>query len=464
MAKTKKKATTETPTTAAPVKQREPGLHIIALQVENIKKVKCVRIRPANATGAVIISGKNGSGKSSVLDAIDYALCGTTNVPSQPVRKGQTFGVVEVDLGDYKVRRHFKPVLDGKKPYLATLEVFGRNREKFPNPQALLNGMMGAISFDPLAFIRLEPKEQVAMMRKLVKFDVDIDALEAEAKGFYDQRRDVGRDLESAKNILAAAPKPAADLPAVAIDTAAITHKLESAANHNNIIGQKEMAKVRLQDAANGDRQKIMANDEKIIALQQEIEGLRLLNGELVKIIKATEKQVAEMEIGEKIDTAAVAAELQAAQATNAAIQTATSYREKEKRVTELDAEWTKLDADHKAKVKARADAIAKAKMPIEGLSIGDGEVLYDGLPFEQASNAAQISISVAMAMAGAPKLRVMRIKDGSLLDNDTLALIGKLAAEEDYQVFIERVDSTGDVGVVMEDGEGSGAEVEQVK
>jgi hypothetical protein len=97
--------------------------------------------------------------------------------------------------------------------------------------------------------------------------------------------------------------------------------------------------------------------------------------------------------------------------------------------------------------------------MPIEKLSFGEGEVLYDDLPFEQASNAVQIRVSVALAMESNPTIRVLRIKDGSLLDKKSMTIIEDLAAAHDYQVWIERVETTGTVGVVMVDGEATGEE-----
>lgn len=61
--------------------------------------------------------------------------------------------------------------------------------------------------------------------------------------------------------------------------------------------------------------------------------------------------------------------------------------------------------------------------------------------------------MSVAIAMASNPKLRVLRIKDGSLLDKASLALLESMADDRDYQVWIERVDTSGTVGIIMEDG-----------
>jgi len=104
-------------------------------------------------------------------------------------------------------------------------------------------------------------------------------------------------------------------------------------------------------------------------------------------------------------------------------------------------------------RTKQRNDAIAAAKMPVEGLGFGDGEVTYNGHPFAQASGAEQLRVSVAIAMAGNPKLRVLRIKDGSLLDSKSLALLEEMADLNDFQVWIESVDESGTVGIVMEDG-----------
>ena len=97
--------------------------------------------------------------------------------------------------------------------------------------------------------------------------------------------------------------------------------------------------------------------------------------------------------------------------------------------------------------------------MPISGLGFDDDGVTYQGVPLKQASAAEQLRVSVAMAMALNPKVRVIRITDGSLLDSDNLALIEQMAADQDFQVWIERVDETGTVGVVIEDGQVAGVQ-----
>jgi len=118
-----------------------------------------------------------------------------------------------------------------------------------------------------------------------------------------------------------------------------------------------------------------------------------------------------------------------------------------------LDAQSEKLSKQIAARETQSNNALKAAKMPVEGLSLA-GRVMFNGLPFEQASDAERLRVSVGIAMAANPSLRVIRIKNGSLLDEDNLALLAKLAHERDYQVWVETVQRGAGPAIVMEDGE----------
>ena len=90
----------------------------------------------------------------------------------------------------------------------------------------------------------------------------------------------------------------------------------------------------------------------------------------------------------------------------------------------------------------------------MDGLGFDESGVTYQGVPFSQASSAEQIRISLAMAMALNPRLRVIRILDGSLLDEDSMTAIRDQVAERDFQVWIERVADPAESAVVIEDGQ----------
>ena len=96
---------------------------------------------------------------------------------------------------------------------------------------------------------------------------------------------------------------------------------------------------------------------------------------------------------------------------------------------------------------------IAAAKFPVEGLSLGDEEVLINGHPFVQAAASQKIKTSVALAMAANPQIRVMRIMDGSLLDSDAMKMIADMAEANNFQIWLESVSEGNGAGVIIEDG-----------
>ena len=112
-----------------------------------------------------------------------------------------------------------------------------------------------------------------------------------------------------------------------------------------------------------------------------------------------------------------------------------------------------KLTASMEGRTAAKVRALAEAEMPVPGLSLGDGEVLHDGIPLDQASQAEKIRISVAIAMAANPKLKVLCVRDGSLLDRDSWRVLAEMVASQDYQCWIEVTDDEAKTGVIIEDG-----------
>lgn len=458
------------------VEASSPEQHIIEMRIENIKRVKLAHIKPKQDENLVIVAGKNGQGKTSVLDAVSWGLTGTSTIPTHPIRKGQRTGSIKIDTGDFIVTRHFT-VVDADKSekgntYISKLVVTGRRGEAFPSPQVLLDRLLGKISFDPMAFMRKNDDEQLEQLRQLVKFDIDIDALDAIQKADYDLRREAGRAVDSLKNRISAMTVPDATLPAEPIDTEALTLKLQNAAEHNSMVALHKQAKADALKKYNDildQAAELRTQIQEMIGRADGLDGhttLYSVGDKPKKKGTAYEAQqaYAAIEVGDEIDTAAVAAELTKANETNTAIQRAANYRQLEKDLDAEDENWTAIDKRMKERDIEREAAIARAKMPIEKLSIGNGEVVYNGLPLSQASNAEQIRVSMALGMAANPKLRVLRISDGSLLDDDSLQLVAAEAKEHKYQVWIERVETGGKVSVIMEDGNATGDDVEAEK
>jgi DNA repair exonuclease SbcCD ATPase subunit len=407
----------------------------------------------------VVIAGANESGKTSLLDSIDVALCGIKNMPAHPVRKGAKSGRIQIDLGDYKITRLFSETANNN--VLSKLQIEGKSREQFKTPQALLDSLMGEISFDPLEFTRMKPEKQLETLRGLVKVELDIDALDQQQKADYDERRIVGREIDALKARLAAMPEYA-DAPDEPVDIEALSQQISSAVTHNEAISQDEAELEELRAEEQRLGQKVKAAVVEIKELEERIERLREGIREDGNQAAAIELQIKTFPpIAERINIAHLSEQMSRATWINNEVRGKKAHAAAAAELQQAEAKHDEIDVRMTARMEERTQAIASAKMPVDGLNFGEKMVLWDGLPFDQASQAVQIRVSVAIAMASNPTIRVLRIKDGSLLDAKSRAVIEQMAAEHDYQVWMELVDTSGKVGVVMEDGEASGEEVE---
>jgi hypothetical protein len=158
---------------------------------------------------------------------------------------------------------------------------------------------------------------------------------------------------------------------------------------------------------------------------------------------------------GKKVqDTTALEEKLASAGEMNRKYEQARECVAAQEKVNSKAVEQQKLTDEMDVILKQKDDLITTAKLPIDGLNIDADGVTFKAMPFTQLSSAEQLKVSLAIAMAMNPKLRVMRIMDGSLLDTDNMKVIKEMAKAEDYQVWIERVEDNGQVGILIEDGQ----------
>lgn len=411
-------------------------MKIIALEAENLKRLTAVRIEPDG--NLVQITGKNGQGKTSVLDAIWWALAGTSNVQTTPIRKGEDQAIINLDLGDLKVRRKFIAQEDGS--YTTSITVENGEGARFQSPQKMLDALVGQLSFDPLAFSRMKSADKVQALRSLVP-DYDFDAAAAAHKEDFDERTIQNRKAKEAQAAAEAAGRDLPDQIPEPVDTAAEMQALEAGIAHN----ERQADLARQRDATAG-----------------QVETLMRQITELKSQLTTAEARLEEMpEPEDEIDLAPIRDKIASAKEANAVVQRAAQrdqHAAQAKAAREASEALTQRISDRK---QAAQDAIANADLPVKGIEIIDGEVLLNGVPFEQASDAEQLSASIGIAMTLNPDLKVIRVRDGSLLDEDAMKVLASMADEADYQIWIERVDSSGSVGFVLEDGHLKGQEPE---
>lgn len=422
---------------------------ITRLQADNFKRLSVLDIRPGTSSGIVPIRGRNAQGKTSTLDAIMAALGGKSVMPSKPVRRGEDEGAIRVELDDgVVILRRF--TADGKGD---SIEVTNADGFRAPSPQKMLDSLYASVAFDPLAFTRLKPDQQLTRLRQLVKLDVDVDALERQIAADYEKRRDKNREKDrEAARLLQMPTYP--DAPGQPVDETALEHQISRASETNGQIERRKVNRERFAEAIENNKGLLQRERDDITALEERIATHRENAAEFERIIAEQEKQLAEAEpLPEPVDVTEVQAALRTARDTNAKIAAQAAHVGQEKLVQTLTGEADALTKAIETRRAEIAASIERAAMPVPGLSFGDGEVLFNGLPLDQASSAEQLRVSTAIGMATSPKLRVMLVRDGSLLDDEGEKILADMAAEHDFQLWVEAVDTSGKVGIVLEAG-----------
>lgn len=467
-------------------------MKIIQLTAENVKKLTAIEISPDG--NMVQITGKNGQGKTSVLDCIWWALAGTENIQKQPIRNGAEKAKITLQLGSGKdVELIVERRITEKSN---TLEVKTAAGAKYPSPQKMLDDLLGSLTFDPLHFMRQDAKGQFEVLRQLVALDVDPAALDlANAKDFA-ARTDINRDAK-AKRAQAAAIVVPDDLPDSLVDESALLDTIQQAADANAQIEQRRANRTaaslkienltseaaRLEAALEPDADAIQQlADRELGILQQQIDSLTHQRDQVKEravrdIVELKKTRTAAIEaatleatslkskldeagdLPDPVDISQLRSKLDSAKAINLKVAQRDSRKAIEEEAAVLEARSAALTSAMEARTKQKLDAIAKAPMPVDGLSFGDSTVTFKGVPLDQASDAEQLMVSTAIAAALNPKLKVLRIRDGSLLDDDAMVRLADFATKHDFQIWIERVDGSGTVGFVMEDGHVRGHE-----
>jgi DNA repair exonuclease SbcCD ATPase subunit len=408
-------------------------MRIVNLQAENFKKLAAIDITPVE--DMVTITGKNGAGKSSVLDAITAALCGGKAIDRVPIRKGEEKAEVRVDCGEFVVVRTFTK--GG-----TYLRIESKDGHQVESPQKFLDQIVGKISFDPLQFINEEKDKQKRILLDLI--GVDVDSLDQEEKTLREDRTITGREVKRQEALL----KTYKWYPDVKeqseISVMDATVELQEAMRHNN---KMEM----MRGEAQGLKDRGMKAAERVKQLQEEItelqEGIAKAKTEYREIIEALDDMIPANIEGMQESISNI-------EQRNALIRSNAVYLDAKRN---LDTETKKYEGMTKQIAgieKKRKELLDGAQMPVEGLTFDATELFYNGVPLDQASDGEKLMVSLGISMALNPLLRVLRIKDGSLLDEGNRAIIRAMLAEKDYQLWFETVGTDGKVGILIEEGE----------
>lgn len=405
-------------------------MKIIKMTAENIKGIKAIEITPSG--NVVEISGKNGAGKSSVLDAIWLALGGkeAQKDVTAALRKGAESGYVDLDLGTLKVRRTYTAEGTTK----LTVKTVSEGVEATVGAGQTTLDALRAITLDPQGFINMPAREQRQALLGLLDLDIDLDEWERTRKAIFEERTDIGRQAKSLGDV----PAIDDDLPKIEQSAAEIITEIREAEEANR---QRANLQVKVNELG-----------DESARIQAQIHDLQQRQAALEADRATAQKRLADMP--ERIDTAPLEASLATVEETNAKIRVNSAAKALLERKVDLktlyDAKTEALEAHDRDK----EQALAKAKVPVDGLSIEEDYITLGGVPFQDVNSGQQIETAVRIIAALKPRLRIVHIRNASLLDDEAWERVDALAGELDLQVWAESVgDGHGDA-IVIEAGE----------
>jgi len=401
---------------------------IIKLTAENFMRLKAVSISPAG--DVVYITGSNGEGKSSILNAICAALNWrdiSGQIP-EPIRQGENKASVSLDLGDMVVTRTWTP--SGSQ-----LKVESKDGAVYKSPQAMLDKFFSQVGFDPLEFVRMQPRYQRQTLMDLL--GIDFSEFEQQRAALLKEKNVADNQVASLYQQIGELPEIPEDVPDLEVSAIDILREIDRATTHNDVIRQ---ACVEYDRAT----RECLIIEDQIKELKEKLQK---------KMVERDNMPWLSLQDEIPIDIAPLKDQLTNIEQTNKQVRLKQQKATLLERLKQAEQAHKQINEDIACIDQDKRDCLESAKFPVKGLGFDESGVLFHGIPLKQASSAEQIRVSLAIGIAMNPAMKVLLIRDGSLMDSKSRELVAGMASKHGMQVWIEAVDESGKVGFVVEDG-----------
>ena len=412
-------------------KQQE-SIKINSLELENVKRVKAVKLEPT-VNGLTVVGGKNNQGKTSVLDAIAWALGGAKYKPSQAQREGSLVEPqLHIELSNGMVVERL-----GKN---GTLKVTDPSGQK--GNQSLLDGFISQFALDLPKFMEADKNTKAKILLQIIGVGDKLSAFDKQESELYNRRTEIGRIADQKK-------KYADEM----VQWDGVPEEIVSAAE---LIQQQQ--EILARNGRNQDlRNQVKYLEEQKILLEQRIE-------EAQKALNAMHEQFAELM--EKLSIANTnakdlqdesTAELEESIAnidsTNAKVRDNLNKQRAQEEADEYKRQYGDLTTQIEEVRKARMELLNGVEMPLDELSVQDGELIYKGQKWDNMSGSDQLKVATAIVRKTNPKCGFVLLDKLEQMDIDTMNEFGKWLQDNDLQAIATRVSTGDECSIFIEDG-----------
>ncbi|MCD8046219.1 MAG: AAA family ATPase [Clostridiales bacterium] len=408
------------------------NIKINQLEIENVKRIKAVKITPSK-NGLTVIGGDNNQGKTSVLDAITWALGGEKYRPTQPGREGSaTPPYLHITMNNGLVVER-----KGKNSSLKVTDPSGDRAG-----QQLLDEFVSKLALDLPKFMEASGKEKADTLLKIIGVGDQLDELNRKEKELYNERLYVGRTADQKEKFANEQPYYP-DAPQDLVSPSELIRQQQEILARNGENQRKreqvreyEAETARLRQEVEDLKSRLERKEDELISLNVNLTTAKRDAKDLQDESTAKlEESIANIdEINRK-----VRANLDKEKARD----DANSYRE----------QYQVLSSEIEEVRKEKAALLSSADLPLTGLSVSDGELVYNGQQWDNMSGSDRLKVSTAIVRKLNPKCGFVLLDKLEQMDLGTLREFGLWLEEEGLQAIATRVSTGGECSVIIEDG-----------
>ena len=402
------------------------------LEIENVKRIKAVKIEPS-ATGLTIVGGNNNQGKTSVLDAIAWALGGNKYKPSQAQREGsQVPPTLKIVMSN--------GLIVERKGKNASLKVIDPNGQK--GGQQLLDSFVEELAINLPKFMESTPKEKADTLLQIIGVGNRLAELELKENELYNNRHAIGV-IADQKEKFAKEQENYPDAPKELVSIAELIQQQQAilAKNGENARKRQNVDTIQMQ----------YSNAEANVSRLQE---------ELAKAIDERDKFKQDLAIAQKDaielhdeSTAEIEANIQQIDDINRKVRANLDKEKAEEDAKEIRQQYNALSVEIEDVRKQKRDLLTNADLPLEGLSVDDGELLYLGQRWDNMSGSQQLQVATAIVRKLKPECGFVLIDKLEQMDQVTLQQFGAWLEQEGLQAIATRVSTGDECSIIIEDG-----------
>lgn len=412
---------------------------ITALEAENVKRIKAVALTPA-PTGLTLVGGNNNQGKTSVLDALAWALGGERFRPTAAQRDGAVAPAhLKVTLSNGVIVER-----KGKNASLTVTDPTGRR-----SGQQLLNTFVEPLALDLPRFMDASDKEKADILLRIIGIGAELHTRDLEIKGLYDKRTFTGQ-LAAQKKHFAEEMISYPEAPDEPVSASELIRQQQDILARNSENQRLRAQYAELEQQVQQCVDELKRTRERIATLQQLADELDAKHTKLFNQRETARKTVSQLQ---DESTAELEASIRDIEETNRKVRANLEKSRAEDEAAQYASEYDRLTESIQQKRADRMALLNGADLPLPGLSVEDGVLTYKGKHWRDMSGSDQLRVAAAIVRRLNPDCGFVLLDKLEQMDMTTLTEFCRWLEAEGLQAIATRVSTGSECQIIIEDG-----------